>query len=224
MRNPALIWPRGLCLILLLTSVGFSQRHRYSYDNGVGDKVNVSVGGGVSLPTDEASQDLRTGYNWDVSGGYNVNRYLSTNLDFSYNRWGLNNAALARFGEPGGRTSVWDVTFNPVLHLSPRSKIDPYITGGFGVYHVNLSLTEPVNQTIFSCDPFFGFCFPQTATVDQVVASSRTTKGGFNAGGGFNFPLGGSKLKFFMEARYHRMFSSSGADITYVPVTFGIRW
>ena len=43
--------------------------------------------------------------------------------------------------------------------LSPHSKIDPYITSGFGVYHVNLSLTEPFNETVFSCDPFFGFCF-----------------------------------------------------------------
>src|ERR1051325_10773010 len=73
-------------------------------------------------------------------------------------------------------------------------------------------------------NPFFGFCFPQTATVNEVVASSRTTKGGFNAGGGFNIPLGESRLKFFMEARYHRMFSSNGADLTYVPLTVGIRW
>ena len=223
MRNPAIIWLRGLIFVVLLAPLAFCQ-HRYSYDNPFTDKFNVSFGGGASFPTDEAGHDLHTGYNLNASGGYNFNRYVSANLDFSYNRWGLNDAALARFGEPGGRTSVWDFTLNPVLHLAPHSKIDPYVTSGFGVYHVNLSLTEPFNETVFACDPFFGFCFPQTATVNEVVASSRTTKGGFNAGGGFNIPLGESRLKFFMEARYHRMFSSNGADLTYVPLTVGIRW
>lgn len=223
MRNPALVWLRALIFVVLLAPLAFSQ-HRYSYDNPFSDKINVSFGGGASFPTDEAGHDLQTGYNFDVSGGYNFNRYLSGNIDFSYNRWGLNDAALARFLEPGGRTSVWAFTANPVLHLNPHGKIDPYVTSGFGVYHVNLSLTEPFNETIFVCDPFFGFCFPQTGTVDEVVASFRTTKGGFNAGGGFNVPLGKSRLKFFMEARYHRMFSSNGADLTYVPLTVGIRW
>ena len=102
-----------LIFVVLLAPLAFSQ-HRYSYDNPISDKFNVSAGGGVSFPTDEAGHDLHTGYNFDVSGGYNVNRYLSTNLDFSYNRWGLNDAALARFEEPGGRTSVWEVTVNPV--------------------------------------------------------------------------------------------------------------
>jgi len=223
MRNPAMAWLRALIFVVLLAPLAFSQ-HRYSYDNPFSDKINVSFGGGASFPTDEAGHDLHTGYNFDVSGGYNFNRYLSGNIDFSYNRWGLNDDALARFQEPGGRTSVWAFTANPVLHLNPHGKIDPYVTSGFGVYHVNLSLTEPFNETIFVCDPFFGFSFPQTGTVDEVVASFRTTKGGFNAGGGFNVPLGKSRLKFFMEARYHRMFSSSGADLTYVPLTVGIRW
>jgi opacity protein-like surface antigen len=223
MRNAAVIGLRGLVLVVFLAPLAFSQ-HRYSYDPGLGDKINVSVGGGVSLPTDEAGQDLHTGYNWDINGGYNINRYVSTNLDFSYNRWGLNDAALARFQEPGGRTSVWALTLNPVVHLNPRGKADVYTTAGFGVYHSNLSLTEPFNETNFVCDPFFGFCFPQNGTVNEVVASFRTTKGGFNAGGGFSVPMWHSGFRFFTEARYHRMFSSGGADVTYVPVTFGVRW
>jgi opacity protein-like surface antigen len=227
MRNPAVSCLRSLLVIVLLTPLAFSQRrhHPYSYDGSTADKFNFSVGGGVSTPTDEAGQDLNTGYNFDVNGGYNFSRYVSGNLDFSYNRWGLNDAALARFQEPGGRTSVWSLTLNPVVHFNPEGKVDVYTTGGFGVYHSNLSLTEPFNETTFVCDPFFGFCFPQTGTVNEVVASFRTTKGGFNAGGGFSVRLGeSSKLRFFTEARYHRMFNSTGADVTFVPVTFGIRW
>lgn len=190
----------------------------------ISDKINIAIGGGVSTPTDDAGNDLNTGYNWDVSGGYNVNRYLSANLDFGYQRWGLNDAALARFQEPGGRTSVWSLTFNPVVHFNPRGKVDVYTTAGFGLYHRNLSLTEPFNETVFVCDPFFGFCFPQTGTVNEVVARFEVYKGGFNAGGGLSFPIGQTRMRFFTEARYHQMFSSSGTDLKYVPLTFGIRW
>ena len=100
MRNPAIMWLRGLIFVVLLAPLAFSQ-HRYSYDNPFTDKFNVSFGGGASFPTDEAGHDLHTGYNLNASGGYNFNRYVSANLDFSYNRWGLNDAALARFGEIG---------------------------------------------------------------------------------------------------------------------------
>jgi opacity protein-like surface antigen len=216
--QPATVtWFRNLAsVIALFSAVSFAQ---------ITDKLNISVGGGVSSPAEEASQDLHTGYNWDINGGYNVNRHLSLNLDWGYQHWGLNDAALARFEEPGGRTTVWSLTFNPVLHLNSRGKFDVYTTAGYGLYHSNLSLTEPFNETIFVCDPFFGFCFPQTVTVNEVVASFSTYKGGFNVGGGFSIPLLRSdRVRFFTEARYHRMFSSSGADITYVPVTFGIRW
>jgi hypothetical protein len=38
------------------------------------------------------------------------------------------------------------------------------------------------------------------------------------------FRLGDSHLKAFAEARYSRMFTTHGNDMTYVPVTFGVRW
>lgn len=33
--------------------------------------------------------------------------HLALDLDFNYNRWNLNNAALARYGEPNGYTTIW---------------------------------------------------------------------------------------------------------------------
>jgi opacity protein-like surface antigen len=216
-----------LCLALvgaLLSAPAAFAQHRYSYDNPVTNRLNFSFGGGFSTPTDEAGRDLNLGWNIDANGGYNFNRYVSGNLDFSYNRWDLNDAALARFQEPGGRTSVWSLTLNPVVHFNPEGKFDVYTTAGFGVYHRNLSLTQPFNTTVFICDPFFGFCFPQQGTVNEVVASFSNVKGGWNAGGGFSYRIGDSRLRLFTEARYHRMFSSGGADVTYVPVTIGVRW
>jgi opacity protein-like surface antigen len=188
-----------------------------------GRRFNLSAGGGVSFPTADATGNFNTGWNLDFRGGYNVNRNLLADLDFNYNHWGLTNAALARFGQPGGYGDVWSLTFAPTIRLAPQAKIDPYIIAGAGLYHRNLSLTQPANlQTIF-CDPFFGYCYPAIVGVNQVVASFSTYKGGFNAGGGFDVRISGP-LKVFAEARYNEMFTTHGPNLTYVPLTFGIRW
>jgi hypothetical protein len=47
---------------------------------------------------------------------------------------------------------------------------------------------------------------------------------GVNAGGGIEFLLGESHVRAFGEARYSRMFTTHGADLSFVPVTFGLRW
>lgn len=107
--------------------------------------------------------------------------------------------------------------------MAPGKAIDPYIIAGAGLYHRSLSLTQTtIEQTIF-CDPYFGYCYPARVPTDAVVASFGTYKPGFNAGGSLEFRLGGH-LKAFTEARYNAMFTTFGADLTYVPVTFGFRW
>jgi len=189
----------------------------------VEEHFNFSGGAGFSVPTDAAGRNLNTGWNFDLRGGYNL-AHLSADVDFGYNYWNLTSAALARFGEPGGYNSIWSLSFNPVYRFAPKSKADVYTTGGFGLYHRNLTLTRPATENVLVCDPFFGFCFPAVVGVTEVVASSSTYKGGFNLGGGVEFRLGDRRTKVFSEARYERMFSTHGTDLTYVPVTFGLRW
>ena len=188
------------------------------------DRVNFSAGAGFAVPTATAGNNLDTGWNLGFRGGINVTRQLALDLDFSYNRWDLNEHGLARFGEPGGHVGIWSLTFNPVYHFLPRhSRVNAYTTAGFGLYHRNLTLTQPAITTGLICDFFFG-CFSASFPVDQVVASFDTYKGGFNAGGGLEFRLGESRAKVFSEARYQRMFTTNGDDLTFVPVTFGLRW
>jgi len=185
---------------------------------------NFSGGAGFSSPVADASGNLHTGWNVGFRGGVNVSPNLLADLDFTYNRWDLTNAALAHFGEPNGYADVWSLTFTPVIRLAPHSRIDPYILAGYGLYHRGLTLTRPANVDTIFCDEFFGFCFPATVTVDQVVASFSTYKAGFNAGGGFEVGFGHRGLKAFAEARYNDMFTTRGPDFEFVPVTFGIRW
>lgn len=191
----------------------------------ISQRFNFSAGGGVTVPTDRAGRALNTGWNVNFRGGVNVSRYLLADLDFTYANMRFNDATLATFNEPNGGIGTWSLTFNPVVKLAPpHSKIQPYITAGYGLYHMNFTLTRPASVPTVFCDPFFGFCFPGTVGVDQVVASDSTYKGGFNAGAGFDIPLGQSRVKIFTEARYHRMFSTHNSDFTYIPVTFGLRW
>jgi len=188
------------------------------------DRINFSAGAGFSAPTATASNDLDTGWNLNFRGGLNATRHLALDLDFTYNRWNLNSTGLDRFGEPGGHVGIWSLTFQPMYRVLPRrSPVNLYGTAGFGLYHRNLTLTQPAIGTGLICDFFFG-CFPVSVPVDQVVASFDTYKGGFNFGGGLEFRLGEHRTRAFAEARYHRMFTTHGDDLTFIPVTFGLRW
>ena len=207
----------GIFVVISVVSLAASAAAQWN-------QVNFSAGAGFSVPAESSSNSVNTGWNLDFRGGYNVTRHLALDLDFNYNRADLNNAALVRAQEPGGHVSIWSLTFNPVYHfLRPRARFNAYVTGGYGLYHRDLTFTQPVIFSTFFCDPFFG-CFPGTFTTNQVIASFDTYKGGFNAGGGIEYRIGDSHLKLFSESRYQRMFTTNGHDLTYIPTTFGFRW
>jgi opacity protein-like surface antigen len=204
--------------LLLLPQVASAQSWARGWS-----RVAFNVGGGVSVPAGTTSDRLTPGWDFNVGGGYRFDRHWSAGLDFNLDRWKLNAAALREFEVPAGHTTVWSLTFNPTYNFNPRGRVDVFTTAGYGLYHRNLVFTQPVRENIITCDPFFGFCFNQTETVNQVLAQFGVYKGGFNAGGGLAFRLGESNLKFYMEARYHQMFNS-GTDMKFVPVTLGLRW
>jgi opacity protein-like surface antigen len=209
---------RTFIVFFLFVTSAFAQEYPGEFH-----RFNFSAGAGVSFPTSNAGSNFKTGWNMDFRGGFNVSRNFQADLDFSYNHWGLTNAALADFGQPGGFADVWSLSFAPVVRVAPNARVDPYLIFGAGVYHRGLSLTQPATlQTIF-CDPFFGYCYPALVGVDQVVASFSSYKPGFNAGGGLEFRLSGP-MKLFAEARYNEMFTTRGPNLSYVPLTFGLRW
>jgi opacity protein-like surface antigen len=217
MIRPAM--PRHTGLFLLICLVSFTGGAAAQWRS-----FNFSAGAGFTVPAETTSNSVDTGWNVDFRGGVNATRQLALDLDFNYNRADLNNAALLRAQEPGGHVSIWSLTFNPVYHiLPPRSRVNAYGTAGFGLYHRDLTFTQPVVFNTFFCDPFFG-CFPGAFTTNQVIASFDIYKAGFNAGAGVEYRVGDSHLKLFGEARYHRMFTTNGHDLTYIPTTFGLRW
>jgi opacity protein-like surface antigen len=207
-----------------ITLLGTANAQYSRTENDRWSRIDFSAGGGFSEPLGRAGNNLDRGWNFDVRGGYRPSSHVALDLDFNFNHWNLNGAALARYGEPGGYTNIWSLSFLPMLSGSPHWHVSPYVFAGPGLYYRNLSLTAPGVVNTFYCDPFFGVCYPAAVGVDQVVASATTYKAGFNGGAGLEFPLGSSRLKVFGEARYSRMFTTHGTDLTFVPVTFGLRW
>lgn len=187
-------------------------------------RFNFGAGMGFTEPAYRAGNSLNTGWDLDFRGGYNVSRHLALDVDFSYNHWNLNAAALAQYEQPGGYTSIWSLSLAPVYRLFPRRRTDVYAFGGPGLYYRNLSLTQPAVVFTILCDPFFGYCYPTAIGFNEVVESFTTYKGGFNVGSGLEHRLGNGGWKVFGEARYSRMFTTNGSDLIYVPVTFGFRW
>ena len=201
--------------VLLFVSLAVSQDDH---------KLNISAGGGFTVPNGRSGLYLNNGWNLDFRGGYNVSQYFLADLDFAFDRSNLSSLALARAGQPGGYADVWSLTFAPMVRLAPKSPVDVYLIGGAGLYHRGLNFTQPATFTTFACDPFFGYCYPVTVTGNQVVASFSTYKLGYNVGAGLEFKLGHTGLRAFAEARYNDMFTTRGKDLTYTPATFGIRW
>jgi hypothetical protein len=180
-----------------------------------------NVGAGFTTPVGTTGRYLDTG--WNVGGGFgwNFNSYVGALIDLNYNSMGINSTTLQGIGVPGGGVHVFAATLDPIVHVTPRSRADVYVTGGGGIYHHTQNFTQPGVATVTGFNPFFGF-YSFGVPTTEILASYTVNKPGIDAGVGIAF---GSKWhgKFFGEARYNRIFMGN-FHTDYVPVTFGFRW
>lgn len=95
-----------------------------------------------------------------------------------------------------GDLSAFSATGNLVYDLPTTSEIKPYVIGTAGLYHLTVS-----------SDDEFG------------TLSSSTNKFGLGIGGGIRLPLSG--FDTYIEARYTHALDT---DVSFVPITFGIRF
>jgi opacity protein-like surface antigen len=94
--------------------------------------------------------------------------------------------------------TIWNLTANAVV--SPMAS-PLYFIGGIGFY--SLDVTGDDVDPIFGGDP------------------DAETEFGFNLGAGLSLPLTG--FSTFVEARWHNI-NTSGDNVTYIPIVFGIRF
>jgi len=179
-----------------------------------------TIGGGFTTPVGNTGRYTDDGWNAGGGAGVNFNSWVGALIDLNYSSFGINSATLQDVGAPGGGLHVFSATLDPIVHLTPKSHFDLYVTGGGGLYHRMQDFTAPTVATVTAYNPFFGF-YPVTVGATQVLSSHSTNKPGFDGGVGIAF---GSVWhgKFFAEARYNRIIANYHTDD--VPVTFGFRW
>ena len=210
------IWKRSAvtaCMILLFSATLTAQEtQRFTFDLGAGFTPTVGNTG----------RQLDNGWNIKVGAGINFSRYAGAMIDLAYNRFDINGTTLANAGFPGGNFQVFSATLDPIVHLAPGHRMEPYLIGGGGLYRATQQFTQPSAATLVGFNPFFGF-YDVTVPITEILSSYSVNKPGVNIGAGFAF---GTKWrgKFFAESRYHRIFMGNDRHADYVPVSFGFRW
>jgi opacity protein-like surface antigen len=179
-------------------------------------KWNFNFGGGPTSVVGGQRQRLESGWNFNFGGGYNFTPRAGFTLEFGQSVLGLSDEDIQRHQADDGDASVWSVTLNPVYRFRLGGPVGMYLIGGGGFYQRELRY--------FSS----GFAFVPTLGGGGFYAPVATeahdidNTGGINAGMGFTFHVGGG-AKFFVEARYHYVFTAN-TPTQIIPVTIGFRW
>jgi len=184
--------------------------------------ITAEAGAGFTFPLGRIAPRTQNGFNFVATAGPRFNRRFSVTLDFSLHYMDLKHFLESPNSDvsvsQGSMLRIWSLTANPVYEFIKQERFTSYATGGYGVYNRKLLLAAPGVIPVTICDEFWNVC---VATSGEIITGDFSTyKGGYNVGGGVTFT---PHIKFFVETRYHHMFTSNGAT-TVIPLTFGIRW
>ncbi len=175
------------------------------------------IGAGFTLGVGRTGTFPDTGWNTSLGFGYNFNSYVGAMINVNDSTLGINSTTLSTIGVPGGNINMLTATLDPVIHLTPRSHFDLYVTGGGGMFRRYQDFSAPTVDAVYGFNHFFGF-YPAT----EILSSYSVIKPGVDVGVGVAL---GTKWhgKFYAEAKYDHMYN--GFQRTdFVPVTFGFRW
>src|SRR5258708_28691645 len=151
----------GSCFgLLLVNSLTAQEVQRFSF----------GVGAGFTNPAGPTGRELDSGWNIRGGAGFNFSSYLGAMVQLDYNAFGINGTTLNNLGFPGGDLHVFSATLNPIVHLNPRRRFNPYIIGCVVFYPRHQESTQPAFRTLPGFDPIFG-CYTATVTPTPVLAS-----------------------------------------------------
>jgi hypothetical protein len=185
-------------------------------------RFTFDFGAGFTTPVGSTGSQLNTGWNIRGGAGMNFTSNLGANINLGFNDLGISNGTLASLGVPGGSVHVFSATLDPIVHLTPHSHFDFYVTGGGGLFHWYQQFTAPTAALVGFYNPFFGF-YNAAVPATQILSSYSVNRPGADIGAGLAFGSVRGHGKFFAEARYNHIYlAHSRAD--YIPVTFGFRW
>ncbi len=172
----------------------------------VGDRLRGPQQFSMEVPAKlDVAGGAKTGFTIAASMGIRpVNSPVGYRLEAQYTRFGLE--PEGRNGPGGapetaeGHVSSLSGTGNIILVVPLPSPLRPYLIGGAGAYLLTSDITQEPNST-------FG--------------AQSQTKFGFNGGAGVEMVIG--RLRGFVEARYHSVFTE-GQNANFIPVTVGLKF
>jgi hypothetical protein len=204
-------------------------------------KVNVSLGGGYTIPNAEVSDHFGDGYNFTFGVQVNVTPIIGIEGLYSFNGLGEKQISIPVSPTPGGATvptnffsdmNMQSGTASLVVQ-KPSGTVRPYALVGMGVYYRPVKVTTPgVGYVPGFCDPWWYVCYPGGfVPVTNIVGERSSTDFGMDFGGGANFgPV-------YAELRYHYIWGPtadvpSGSTATdkrnangqFLTTTFGFRF
>jgi hypothetical protein len=176
---------------------------------------NFNFGGGPTPVVGSSRNDINNGYNFTVGGGYNFSPRLGFVLEFMNGGFGVTDKNLENNQAVDGDAFVRSVTLNPIWRFRISGPVGGYLIGGGGFYEREERFTQPVTFFV----PTRSGGFEGSGFADEHLYDDT---GGVNVGAGITWNVGWG-TKFYVEARYHYMFTS-GTPTQIIPVTFGFRW
>lgn len=176
--------------------------------------VNVSLGGGFTIPNSDVRDHLGDGYNFNFGVQVNVSPIIGIEGLYSFNGLGDKRISIPVSSTPDGSTVPTDFFADmnmqygtgSVIFRAPQGTIKPYGLIGMGVYYRPVKVTTPgVGFVPGYCDPWWYVCYPGGfVPVENIIGKRSSTDFGMDFGGGVNFRA------IYAEIRYHYIW---GPDI-----------
>jgi hypothetical protein len=188
----------------------------------------IEAGAGFGAPLANTSKTQTFGYNIKLGGGWNFNRRFGVLVEYEFNSNGIPENVLRAVGAPDGHVHLWGFGVDPIVYYKTSGRWGGYVTGGAGFTRKSTAFTATVFTGSYYCD-FFGYCYPNYATIDLGHFSSNQL--GLNFGTGLTHNIGDSGAKLYAEVRYLWANSPSSTlghpgsgTVSMIPVTFGVRF
>jgi opacity protein-like surface antigen len=171
--------------------------------------VWVSFGAGLTSPNSEVRERLGDGYNINFGLQFDVTPNIAIEGLYSFNGLGEKGRSIQIADVPGGPTRTEQIFGDmnmqygtaSVIFKGSGATVKPYALAGLGIYYRPVKITTPgVGYVPGYCDPWWYICYPGGwVEVDTILASRSSTDFGMVFGGGANFGI------FYSELRYHYM-------------------
>ncbi len=203
------------------------------------EPVEISLGGGWTIPNSDVKDHLGDGYNFNFGVQVNVNPVVGIEGLYSFNGLGEKRISIPVSPNPGDTPVPTDFFANMnmqygtanIILRAPEGSVRPYGLIGMGVYYRPVQVTTPaVGYIPGYCDPWWYICYPGGfVPVDKIVGDRSSTDFGMDFGGGVNFSI------VYAEVRYHYIWgptittpgggtSTQKANGQFLQTTFGIRF